>query len=60
MNSRVILAIEDAPDFRLALVFTLRSEGFRVYSAKNGHEGLQVLKEISRPCLIFLDYFMPL
>ena len=60
MKQKVILTIEDDPDFRLNVVTTLEHEGYRVYSAENGDEGLKILNEIQMPCLILLDYFMPL
>jgi len=54
-----ILIVED--DFRLqkALSFKLRKEGFEVYNATNGKEGLNMV-ETNKPDLILLDIAMPM
>lgn len=51
--------IEDDPDIREALAETLSYEGYDVALAENGLEGLEVLRERSRPHVILLDLLMP-
>lgn len=55
-----ILVVEDDADIRFALEQILELEGYRVFSAANGHEGMQLLQTSERPCLILLDLMMPL
>lgn len=53
-----ILIVEDEAILRGLLVTTLQAEGYDVYEAKNGREGLaSALKR--RPRLILLDIVMP-
>ncbi|MFP5384896.1 MAG: response regulator [Bacteriovoracia bacterium] len=53
------LVIEDDEAIRESLKLLLEFEGYTVYTASNGKEGLEILKEIPRPCIIFLDLMMP-
>ena len=57
-TSRNILLIEDEVDIRTSLKDALEWEGYRVYTASNGKEGMEILPEVS-PCLILLDLMMP-
>ncbi|MBI4812429.1 response regulator [Candidatus Falkowbacteria bacterium] len=58
MQIKKILIIEDEEAMLEALVGKLVREGFNVFKAKDGEEGLAVaLKE--RPDLILLDIIMP-
>ncbi|HIP87830.1 MAG TPA: response regulator [Anaerolineales bacterium] len=52
-----ILIIEDDPDMVTALRLPLEAEGYEVYTASSGEEGLQKVKEIE-PDLIILDVMM--
>lgn len=53
-----ILVVDDDPDLRdLQKVFLL-SEGYKVYLAKNGIEGIEAVKRI-KPDLVLLDVNMP-
>ncbi len=52
-----ILIIEDDPDMVTALRLPLEAEGYEVYTASSGQEGLQKVKEIE-PDLIILDVMM--
>lgn len=52
-----ILMIDDDPDDVLAARLCLENEGYQVLEAKNGKEGLQVMRE-DRPDLIILDVMM--
>ena len=61
MNQRCesILIVEDDPDIRDTLRELLLIEGYTAYAVANGREGLNALKTIPKPCLIFLDLMMP-
>lgn len=54
-----ILIVEDEPSIRETLCALLELEGYPVYTAENGKEGLKLLREIPRPCLVLLDLLMP-
>lgn len=54
------LVIEDDEAIRESLKLILEFEGYTVYTASNGKEGLEILKKIPRPCIIFLDLMMPI
>ncbi len=53
-----ILIIEDLPSIRDLLEMTLRYKGYQVFSASNGEEALEKLKE-QTPALIVTDVLMP-
>ena len=53
-----ILIIDDEADIREILGYNLKKEGFEVYTASNGLEGIQIA-ESKRPDLILLDVMMP-
>lgn len=53
-----VLIIDDEDDIRELLKYNLSKEGFKVYTAKNGVEGIQKAEE-KRPDLILLDVMMP-
>lgn len=55
-----VLIIEDDEGIRDALRLALEFEGFQVITAENGIEGLSILRNGPRPCLILLDFMMPL
>jgi len=57
--SRNILLIEDDVDIRTILKDALEWEGYQVYTASNGKEGMEILREIPAPGLILLDLMMP-
>lgn len=54
-----ILIIEDDEDIRESLKNILEMEGYEVHAAKNGKEGLELLRNIPAPGIIFLDLMMP-
>jgi len=59
MNTKVsILVIEDEKDVRKVLEYSLKSDGFDVYSAADGPAGLKIAGE-KRPDVILLDWVMP-
>lgn len=53
-----ILVVEDMPQIRQLLEYTLQFEGYPVESARNGEEALQKVKE-KPPALIISDILMP-
>ncbi|HEX9641629.1 MAG TPA: response regulator transcription factor [Candidatus Krumholzibacteria bacterium] len=55
---QTIVAIEDEPDLLAVLQYNLTREGFRVESAKDGDEGLELIGKL-RPDLILLDLMLP-
>lgn len=54
-----VLIVEDDEPIRTILSEILRDEGFDVFVAENGNEGLKILETMPRPCLILLDFMMP-
>jgi len=52
-----ILAIEDDPDMLAALRMPLEAQGYELFTATTGEEGLEKVKEIA-PDLIILDVMM--
>ncbi|MCE1253683.1 MAG: response regulator [Anaerolineae bacterium] len=53
-----IMIIEDLPSIRDLLEMTLRYKGYQVFSAADGEEALEKLKD-QRPSLIITDVLMP-
>ena len=53
-----ILIIDDEKDVREILKFNIENAGYKVYTAKNGKEGLELVKN-KNPHLIILDVMMP-
>ena len=58
MRKQKILIIDDEPDIRDVLKITLECEGFDVFEAKDGVDGLEKVHKTS-PDLVILDYKMP-
>jgi CheY-like chemotaxis protein len=58
LEKREILIIEDDKATQRLLEYTLVKNGYIVYSANSGQEGLQYLEKIN-PALIILDMVMP-
>jgi CheY-like chemotaxis protein len=56
---KTILVVEDDADIRDSLKEALEWEGFLVFTAGNGREGLSVLGVVPTPCMILLDLMMP-
>lgn len=53
-----ILLVDDEPDILEILKYNLSSEGYGVYTARNGVEGVEKAKK-KKPHLIILDVMMP-
>ncbi len=53
-----ILLVDDEPDILEILSYNLSSEGYQVFTAKNGAEGVEKAKK-KNPHLIILDVMMP-
>lgn len=58
MNQKKILLIDDELDILEILSYNLEKEGYEIYTATNGNEGIEKAKEII-PDLILLDVMMP-
>lgn len=58
MRDEKILIVDDEPDILEFLTYNLEKEDFKVFTAGNGVEGLQVAKA-EKPSLIILDIMMP-
>lgn len=58
MSKHTILLVDDDPDIREFISFNLVKEGFKVETAKNGLEGVEMCKKF-KPDLVILDVMMP-
>lgn len=57
-NSAKILIVDDETDILEFLSYNLEKEGYEVYTASNGNEGLEAAKK-HNPDLVILDVMMP-
>ena len=53
-----VLIVEDEKDIVKMLDYNLRKEGFRIFSANNGEDGLDMARR-ENPDLILLDLMLP-
>lgn len=53
-----ILVVDDEPHIRRLLAVRLEAEGFEVFEARDGEEGLRRFEEVA-PDLVLLDLMMP-
>ena len=53
-----ILIVDDEPDILELIEYNLKKEGYQVFTASNGQEGIAVAKKV-HPDLIILDIMMP-
>ncbi len=58
-RKHTILLVEDDRAIADAVATLLEDEGYQVFRAENGQQGMDVLKTMPRPCLILLDMMMP-
>lgn len=56
----LLLVVEDEHGNAEILKLVLEAEGYRVATASNGKQALEMLKDGERPSLIISDYMMPL
>ena len=54
-----ILLVDDEPDILEIVSYNLRNEGYQVFTAENGKEGVHKAKK-KKPDLIILDVMMPI
>jgi CheY-like chemotaxis protein len=60
MHTHKVFIVEDDADIRESLAEVVESLGFEVALAENGKDALQKLSESSLPCLILVDWMMPI
>ena len=58
MPKQTILVVDDERDLLDLIEYNLKKEGFKVFKAENGEEGISKAKE-HKPDLILLDIMMP-
>lgn len=58
-HDRNILVIEDNKEIQDSLKLALEVEGYNVFTADNGKEGIETLHKMPTPCMILLDLMMP-
>lgn len=58
MSKGKILVIDDSPIVRKLAEMALADEGYEVFTAENGEDGLRLAEEIS-PSVILVDFIMP-
>lgn len=58
-NYKSILVVEDNKEIQDSLKAALEIEGYIVFTADNGKEGIEQLAKIPTPCMILLDLMMP-
>ena len=54
----MVIVIEDEPDILEVIEYNLRREGYRVQTARDGEDGLRLVREKS-PDLVLLDLLLP-
>jgi two-component system alkaline phosphatase synthesis response regulator PhoP len=57
-TERSILIADDEPDIREFVSYNLTKQGFKVYTANNGLEAIEMALK-TKPTLIMLDIMMP-
>lgn len=58
LNGKTILIVDDDPEIVESVKIALQSEGYTVFYARDGNQGLE-LAERENPDLIILDMMMP-
>ncbi len=59
MRCASVLIVEDDQAICETLQVALELEGYVVFTANNGKEGIEALLKIPRPCLVLVDLMMP-
>jgi len=57
-DDKTILLVDDEEGIRKVLNISLADRGFRVFTAENGQEALQIFRERS-PAIVLTDIKMP-
>lgn len=57
-KGHTILLVDDEPDILEFLSYNIKKEGYKVFTANNGEEGVKMTQQLS-PSLILLDVMMP-
>ncbi len=57
-SGRLVLVVDDDPDILQTLALCLSTEGYRVLTASNGQEALELLEQ-NKPHALLLDLMMP-
>jgi signal transduction histidine kinase len=57
-NNALILVVEDSADLNMAICDILESYDYRIESARNGYEALEILHRV-RPDVVLCDIMMP-
>ena len=60
MGCKSVVVVEDDDGIRTTLEETLEHEGYEVFTAAHGQDGLDLLKQVDPPGLILLDLQMPI
>jgi CheY-like chemotaxis protein len=59
--AHLVLVVDDDRDIRESLADLLGDEGYRVVTASDGQEALEILRQLDgQPCVILLDLMMPI
>jgi len=58
MNKGRVVVIDDSPTVRKLAEVVLQEEGYKVYTAEDGEEGLKIAEEVF-PSVILVDFIMP-
>lgn len=58
MYKRKVVVIDDSPTVRKLAEVVLTEEGYKVYTAEDGEEGLKLAEEVL-PSVILVDFIMP-
>ncbi len=54
-----VLVVEDDRGIQTTIRHLLESEGFTVFVADHGRDGLDLLRQMEPPCVVLLDIQMP-
>ena len=58
LKGHTILLVDDEPDIIEFLHYNLKKEGYKVFTATNGEEGVKITQQMN-PSLILMDIMMP-
>ena len=58
LKGHTILLVDDEQDILNFLSYNLKKEGYKVFTASNGEEGVRMVQQI-HPSLILMDVMMP-